>query len=81
MSQEFAQGFGELKLRTQDEVEDNHNGEFSTIDLSGSQTPKQSDSMEINQIMHTHDSNNNDLNLKGSSYTSFGEALSSTKTK
>lgn len=81
MSQEFAQGFGELKLRAQEDTEEYHNGEFSTIDLSGTQTPKQSDSMEINEIMHSHDSNNNNLNLKGSSYTSFGEALSSTKTK
>ena len=79
MSQEFARGFGELKLRSQDDIEDNQNG-FSTIDLSGGQTPKHSDSLEINEIMQNHDSNNN-MNLKGSSYTSFGEALSSAKTK
>jgi len=74
--------FGELSLRSPTpEITENENG-FSSIDLDGAQTPKTSDSMEINEIMKNHDDNNNNSRLtkNGSGYTSFGEALSPKKT-
>jgi len=74
--------FGELSLRSATpEITENENG-FSSIDLDGAQTPKTSDSMEINEIMKSHDDNNNNSSVtkNGSRYTSFGEALSPKKT-
>lgn len=76
----YKTNFGELALRSPpesiDDIDsDNQNG-FSTIDLDGVQTPKTSDSMEINEILENESNKPNSIKVD-TSYTSFGEALSS----
>ena len=77
----MSKNFGELALHGMEELDmgmENDSHGFSTIDLNGGQTPKSSTSMEISNILNNMDHDNNN-NVSGPSYTSFGEALSKNK--